>query len=140
MQLVNDKIRMIDPLKMTNIGKEEVFNKFGVYPDKVVDVQALAGDSTDNIPGVPGIGIKTAAELINQYGNLESLLQKRAEEIKQPKRRENLLTFADLARISMKLVTLDNNVKNIENFETFARKDIDLDKLKRFLSEQGLIV
>ena len=134
MQLVNDKIKMIDPMKMTNIGREEVFKKFGVYPDKVVDVQALAGDSTDNIPGVPGIGIKTAAELINQYGNLESLL-KRAEEIKQPKRRENLLAFADLARVSMKLVTLDNNVNDIENFETFARKDIDLDKLKNFMNK-----
>ena len=136
MQLVNDKIKMIDPMKMTNIGREEVFKKFGVYPDKVVDVQALAGDSTDNIPGVPGIGIKTAAELINQYGNLESLL-KRAEEIKQPKRRENLLAFADLARVSMKLVTLDINVNDIDSFETFYRKDIDIDKLKNFLIEQG---
>tara|TARA_B100002051_G_scaffold127789_1_gene121586 strand:- start:329 stop:3121 length:2793 start_codon:yes stop_codon:yes gene_type:complete len=136
MQLVNDKIKMIDPMKMTNIGREEVFKKFGVYPDKVVDVQALAGDSTDNIPGVPGIGIKTAAELINQYGNLESLL-KRAEEIKQPKRRENLLAFADLARVSMKLVTLDSNVNDIDSFETFHRKDIDIDKLKNFLIEQG---
>ena len=84
MQLVNDKIKMIDPMKMTNIGREEVFKKFGVYPDKVVDVQALAGDSTDNIPGVPGIGIKTAAELINQYGNLESLL-KGQKKVNNPK-------------------------------------------------------
>tara|TARA_B100000686_G_scaffold226558_1_gene233804 strand:+ start:83 stop:2881 length:2799 start_codon:yes stop_codon:yes gene_type:complete len=136
MQLVNDNIKMIDPLKMINIGKEEVLKKFGVYPNKVVDVQALAGDSTDNIPGVPGIGIKTAAELINKYGDLESLLNK-AEEIKQPKRRDNLINYADLARISMKLVKLDDEVKNIEDFKSFKRKDIDLKKLKDFLTKQG---
>ena len=83
MQLVKDNVKMIDPMKMVNIGKEEVLKKFGVYPDKVIDVQALAGDSTDNIPGIPGIGVKTAAELINKYGDLESLL-KSAHEIKQP--------------------------------------------------------
>ena len=136
MQLVNDNIKMIDPLKMINIGKEEVLKKFGVYPNKVVDVQALAGDSTDNIPGVPGIGIKIAAELINKYGDLESLLSK-AEEIKQPKRRDNLINYADLARISMKLVRLDDDVKNIEDFRSFKRKDIDLEKLKDFLIKQG---
>ena len=136
MQLVNDNIKMIDPLKMINIGKEEVLKKFGVYPNKVVDVQALAGDRMDNIPGVPGIGIKTAAELINKYGDLESLLNK-AEEIKQPKRRDNLINYADLARISMKLVKLDDEVKNIEDFKSFKRKDIDLKKLKDFLTKQG---
>ena len=136
MQLVDDKIKMIDPMKMVNIDREEVLKKFGVYPDKVVDVQALAGDSTDNIPGVPGIGVKTAAELINKYGSLEILLNK-AEEITQPKRRENLINYADLARISMKLVTLDDDVKNIEDFKSFERKDIDFDKLKSFLLEQG---
>ena len=136
MQLVKDNVKMIDPMKMINIGKEEVFKKFGVYPDRVIDVQALAGDSTDNIPGVPGIGIKTAAELINYYGDLESLLT-RAHEIKQPKRKENLVNFADLARISMKLVTLSDDVKEIENFKNFKRQDIDLNKLKTFLLEQG---
>ena len=136
MQLVNDNIQMIDPLKMINIGKEEVLKKFGVYPNKVVDVQSLAGDSTDNIPGVPGIGIKTAAELINKYGDLESLLNN-AEEIKQPKRRENLINYADLARISMKLVRLDDEVENIKDFKSFKRKDIDIEKLKNFLTEQG---
>ena len=136
MQLVNDNVKMIDPMKMITIGKEEVFKKFGVYPDRVIDVQALAGDSTDNIPGVPGIGIKTAAELINEYGDLESLLM-RAREIKQPKRKENLLNFADLARISMQLVTLSEDIKDIEDFRSFKRQDIDLDKLKTFLLEQG---
>ena len=136
MQLVNDNVKMIDPMKMITIDKEQVFKKFGVYPDRVIDVQALAGDSTDNIPGVPGIGIKTAAELINHYGDLESLLT-RAHEIKQPKRKENLVNFADLARISMKLVTLSDDVKEIENFKKFKRQDIDLNKLKTFLLEQG---
>ncbi len=136
MQLVNDNVKMIDPMKMVNIGKEEVFKKFGVYPNKVIDVQALAGDSTDNIPGVPGIGIKTAAELINEYGDLDSLL-KRAPEIKQPKRRENLINFSDLARISMKLVKLDDGIKDIDSFHNFQRRDIDIKKLKNFLVTQG---
>ena len=136
MQLVKDNVKMIDPMKMITIDKEQVFKKFGVYPDRVIDVQALAGDSADNIPGVPGIGIKTAAELINHYGDLESLLT-RAHEIKQPKRKENLVNFADLARISMKLVTLSDDVKEIEDFKKFKRQDIDLNKLKTFLLEQG---
>ena len=136
MQLVKDNVKMIDPMKMITIDKEQVFKKFGVYPDRVIDVQALAGDSTDNIPGVPGIGIKTAAELINHYGDLESLLT-RAHEIKQPKRKENLVNFADLARISMKLVTLSDDVKEIEDFKNFKRQDIDLNKLKTFLLAQG---
>ena len=136
MQLVNDNVKMVDPMKMVNIGREEVFKKFGVYPEKVIDVQALAGDSTDNIPGVPGIGIKTAAELINEYGDLDTLLGK-AEEIKQPKRRENLINYADLARISMKLVTLSKDVKEIESFNNFKRRDIDINKLKTFLIKQG---
>ncbi|MFX4589203.1 5'-3' exonuclease H3TH domain-containing protein, partial [Acinetobacter baumannii] len=83
----------------------EVREKFGVAPDRVVDVQALAGDSSDNVPGVPGIGVKTAAELINSYGSLETLLE-RAAEIKQPKRRESLIANADKARLSKQLVTL----------------------------------
>ena len=96
---------MLDTMKNRRIGSAEVIEKFGVAPDKVMDVQALAGDSVDNVPGVPGIGVKTAAELISQYGDLETLLA-RAGEIKQPKRRENLMENADIARISRELVTL----------------------------------
>ena len=111
MQLVIDgKIELLDTMKNKRLATAEVMEKFGVPPSKVVDVQALAGDSTDNIPGVRGIGIKTAAELINQYGDLETLL-KRAGEIKQPKRRETLIENTENARISMKLVTLDSKVK-----------------------------
>ena len=107
MQLVVDgKVELLDPVKQKPIRSAEVMEKFGVAPDKVIDVQALAGDATDNVPGVPGIGVKTAAELINAYGDLETLL-KRAGEIKQPKRRESLIEHADKARISKKLVTLD---------------------------------
>ena len=107
MQLVGDGIEMLDPIKQKPIREPEVLERFGVTPDKVVFVQALAGDSTDNVPGVPGIGVKTAAELINIYGDLETLLA-RAGEIKQPKRRESLLANADKARISYKLVKLDS--------------------------------
>ncbi len=109
MQLVGDGVRMIDARKDVEIGPEQVRDKFGVGPERVVDVQALAGDSVDNVPGAPGIGIKTAAQLINEYGDLESLLQ-RADEIKQPKRRETLINFADQIRVSRKLVELDRNV------------------------------
>ena len=109
MQLVNKHVKLLDPMKNTVIGDEEVQQKFGVFPDRVVDVQALAGDSSDNVPGVPGIGIKTAAELINQFGNLEALLA-HAETIKQPKRRENLVQFAGQARLSQKLVLLRDDV------------------------------
>ena len=104
MQLVNDRVSLWDGMKDKTIGEAEVIEKFGVAPDRVIDVQALAGDSTDNIPGVQGIGIKTAAELINTYGDLDTLLE-RAEEIKQPKRRERLIEQADMARISRQLVT-----------------------------------
>ena len=97
MQLVGDKVGMLDPIKQKPIGAAEVREKFGVGPDKVVDVQALCGDSVDNVPGVPGIGVKTAAELINTYGDLENLLA-HAAEIKQPKRRQSLLDFAEQAR------------------------------------------
>ena len=90
MQLVSDKVRLYDPMKSKVLGNKEVLEKFGVKPDQVIDVQSLAGDSSDNIPGVPGIGIKTAAELINKYGNLDNLL-KNIKEIKQTKRRETLL-------------------------------------------------
>ena len=109
MQLVSKDIRLYDPMKNKVIGEKEVFEKFGVKPNQVIDVQSLAGDSSDNIPGVPGIGIKTAAELINKYKELETLLKK-ASEIKQNKRRETLLENKDKALISKKLVTLKSNV------------------------------
>src|SRR6476469_7144030 len=109
MQLVTDKVLMYDTMKDRRIGIPEVIEKFGVPPEKVVEVQALAGDSTDNVPGVPGIGVKTAAQLITEYGDLETLLQ-RAGEIKQPKRREKLTEFAMQARLSLDLVTLKQNV------------------------------
>ena len=98
MQLIGDGVDMLDPIKNKLIGPDEVFEKFGVGPDRVVDVQALAGDSVDNVPGAPGIGIKTAAQLITEYGDLETLLA-RAEEIKQPKRRQTLIDHADQIRV-----------------------------------------
>ena len=109
MQLVGNGVVMYDTMKDRRIGRDEVIEKFGVPPEKVIEAQALIGDSTDNVPGVPGIGQKTAAELIGQYGDLETLL-KHAHEIKQEKRRQNLTTFADQARLSKQLVTLDQNV------------------------------
>jgi DNA polymerase-1 len=132
MQLVSDKIRLYDPMKNKPISFKEVEEKFGVGPDKVVDVQSLAGDSSDNVPGVPGIGVKTAAELINTYGDLESLLQ-RAAEIKQPKRRENLIANAELARISKKLVTLDDQVPVETPLHGLDRRKLDLGPLLDFL-------
>ena len=109
MQLINDCVIMYDTMKDKKIGTQEVLEKFGVGPDKVIEVQALIGDSTDNVPGVPGIGVKTAAQLILEYGDLETLLA-RAGEIKQQKRRETLIDNAELARLSKKLVTLDEHV------------------------------
>ena len=110
MQLVSDCVIMFDTMKDRKIGRAEVLEKFGVPPEKVVEVQALIGDSTDNVPGVPGIGVKTAAQLIGEYGDLETLL-KRAPEIKQDKRRQALIDNAEKARLSKKLVTLDDRVK-----------------------------
>ena len=109
MQLIRPGVVMLDTMKSKRIGRDEVIEKFGVPPEKVVDVQSLAGDSVDNVPGVPGIGVKTAAELINEYGDLDALLE-RAGEIKQPKRREKLIEFAGQARISRQLVTLKDDV------------------------------
>ena len=106
MQLVGDGVEMLDPMKNKRIDRDGVFEKFGVGPERVVDVQALAGDSVDNVPGAPGIGIKTAALLINEYGDLESLLD-RAEEIKQPKRRESLIENRAQIELSKRLVQLD---------------------------------
>src|SRR5690242_10110738 len=133
MQLVVDgKVEMFDTMKNKRIGSAEVMEKFGVPPSKVIEVQALAGDSTDNVPGVRGIGVKTAAELINLYGDLETLL-KRAGEIKQPKRRETLLENTENARISLKLVTLDQNVKFESGPETFGAHDPEPTRLIAFL-------
>ena len=109
MQLVRPGVVMFDGMKNKKIGPDEVVEKFGVLPDKVIDIQSLAGNSTDNVPGVPGIGIKTAAELIKEYGDLDTLLA-RAGEIKQPKRREKLIEFAGQARISRELVRLKEDV------------------------------
>ncbi len=118
MQLVNGSVKLYDTMKDKEIGAAEVMEKFGVAPDKVIDVQALAGDSIDNVPGVPGIGIKTGAQLITEYGSLEELL-KRASEIKQPKRRDSLVQFAEQARISKKLVTLEDHVPVEHALDTF---------------------
>ena len=137
MQLVDDNTVLFDPMKQYWINDEQVFEKFGVYPSKVIDVQSLAGDSSDNIPGVPGIGVKTAAELINQYGNLEQLLT-RATEIKQNKRRENLIKYADQARLSRSLVTLKKDVPVKSKIDEFKINSIlDLNKLIPFLKLHG---
>jgi DNA polymerase-1 len=136
MQLVRDGVRMMDPIKNRPINAEEVMEKFGVPPDKVVDVQALAGDSVDNVPGVPGIGIKTAAQLIGEYGSLEALLE-RAGEIRQPKRREALQTYAEQARISKRLVRLDDQVPVPVPVEALRVREPDHDKLMAFLRQQG---
>ncbi|MEM6811139.1 MAG: DNA polymerase I [Pseudomonadota bacterium] len=136
MQLVTDQVNMLDPMKNTVIDKKGVEEKFGVTPDKVVDVQALAGDSTDNVPGVPGIGIKTAALLINEYETLENLLEK-AEDIKQKKRREMLIEHAEMARISQKLVKLADDVDVPVNIKEFKKFDPDLPDLKAFLEKHN---
>ena len=119
MQLVTDQVMLLDTMKDKAIGRAEVIEKFGVPPEKVVEVQALAGDSVDNIPGVPGIGVKTGAQLIEEYGDLESLLA-RAGEIKQPKRREKLIEFADQARVSKQLVILKTDVDVDHPIEDFG--------------------
>ncbi|MBS0548824.1 MAG: DNA polymerase I [Proteobacteria bacterium] len=136
MQLIRPGVDMMDPIKQKKLGPEAVMEKFGVTPDKVVDVQALAGDSTDNVPGAPGIGIKTAAQLINEYGDLESLL-KRTAEIKQPKRRESLETNAELIRISKRLVQLTDQVPTPAEPETFDKRPPDPNVLLPWLEQQG---
>lgn len=136
MQLVNDNVRMFDPMKNKYIEREDVIEKFGAPPEKVIDIQALAGDSVDNVPGVPGIGIKTAAQLIEEYGSLEQLLE-RAEEIKQPKRREKLINHAEDARISKKLVTLDPNVPVEVGLDDLKARDMESPELVGFLEKQG---
>ena len=119
MQLVRPGVTLLDTMKDRELGEPEVFEKFGVKPNRVVDVQALAGDSVDNVPGVPGIGLKTGAQLITEYGDLETLLA-RASEIKQQKRRENLIEFAEQARISKRLVILDDQVPVDHDVGSFA--------------------
>lgn len=134
MQLVDDKIEMLDPMKDKIIDSDGVVEKFGVTPDKVVEVQALAGDSSDNVPGVPGIGIKTAALLINEFGDLENLLAN-AETIKQKKRRENLIEFAEQARISRRLVLLDQDVPVDVPLDDMVVIEPDAKKLIGFLKD-----
>ena len=134
MQLVSDNVSMLDTMKNKIVQKGEVYEKFGVYPEKVIDVQSLAGDSVDNIPGIPGIGIKTAALLINEYGNLDGLF-KNAESIKQKKRRENIIEFEEQAYLSKKLVTLRDDVPLPIPIQETALRDIDAKKLISFLKE-----
>lgn len=135
MQMVGSGVTIFDPMKQRIVDVEQVLEKFGVTPDKVVDVQSLAGDSTDNVPGVSGIGLKTAAQLINEYGSLENLLAN-AENIKQPKRREALIKDAEMARVSKKLVTLDAFAPVEVSLDAFAVKAPDIEKIKKFLEKQ----
>lgn len=136
MQLVGDGVRMLDPVKNIWIDRAQVIEKFGVPPEKVVDVQSLAGDSVDNVPGVPGIGLKTAAQLITEYGSLDELLS-RAHEIKQPKRRDVLTEHAENARISRKLVQLDANAPVPLPLEDLKTHDPDKPQLMAFLQKQA---
>ena len=134
MQLVSDNVRLYDPMKSKVLGEKEVIEKFGVKPNQVIDVQSLAGDSSDNIPGVPGIGIKTASELINKYKTLDTLLKK-AREIPQNKRRETLLANKDKALLSKKLVTLKDDVPVKDEISSFILKKVEKEKLYDFLRE-----
>src|SRR4051794_13833510 len=136
MQLVNDCVVMYDTMKDKKIGIPEVIEKFGVPPEKVIEVQSLIGDSTDNVPGVPGIGVKTAAQLISEYGDLETLLA-RAGEIKQDKRREALVNNAEAARLSKQLVTLDQNVPLEVPIADLAVHEPDYPNLIPFLQKMG---
>ena len=132
MQLVGNGVTMYDTMKDKRIGAAEVIEKFGVGPDKVIEVQALIGDFSDNVPGVPGIGVKTAAQLIGEYGDLETLLT-RASEIKQDKRRQTLIDNAEIARISKRLVTLDQNVPLDVPVDQLAVHEPDYKHLIAFL-------
>ena len=134
MQLYKKNVRIYDPMKNKFISEEDIIKKFGVSSDQVIDVQSLAGDSSDNVPGVPGIGVKTAAELIKKYGTLEKLLDS-ADEIKQNKRRQTLIENKDKALVSKKLVTLKNDAPIDRNLDEFKLKEIDKDKLYTFLRE-----
>ncbi|WP_299401696.1 DNA polymerase I [uncultured Roseobacter sp.] len=134
MQLVGDGVEMLDAMKNRRIDRDGVFEKFGVYPERVVDVQALAGDSVDNVPGAPGIGIKTAALLINEYGDLDALLE-RAGGIKQPKRRQTLIDHAEQIRLSRKLVLLDEETPLDFTLDDLEVRTPDPDQLMPFLAE-----
>ncbi|MFD1626812.1 DNA polymerase I [Azospirillum griseum] len=136
MQLVGPGVSMYDPMKNKHIGPDEVFEKFGVPPEKVVDVQSLAGDSVDNVPGVPGIGIKTAAQLITEYGDLDTLLAN-AEKIKQPARRQKLIEFAEQARVSRRLVRLEDNAPQPKPLDALRVREPDHQRLIDFLKAQG---
>ncbi len=136
MQLVGEGVKMYDPVKNRVIGREDVRDKFGVDPEQVVDVQALAGDASDNVPGVPGIGPKTAAQLINQFGTLDALLE-RASEIKQPRRRQHLIEYADQARLSRELVRLRTDAPTPVLLETLTMRSPDPSQLLAFLDAQG---
>jgi DNA polymerase I len=137
MQLITDQISLYDPMKDKPMGAEAVMEKFGVTPEKVIDVQSLAGDSADNVPGAPGIGPKTAAELLGIYGTLENLLD-HADEIKQPKRRETLINFRDQILISKQLVTLMDTVPVLEHLEHFGVREPDPETLLAFLRKMEL--
>ncbi|MGH6950199.1 MAG: DNA polymerase I [Vitreimonas sp.] len=130
--IVEEVIQLYDPMKNRALGPEAVMEKFGVGPDKVIDAQALIGDSTDNVPGAPGIGPKTAAELIAQFGSLDAILE-RANEIKQPKRRETLINNADLIRLSRQLVTLKDDVPVEEQWQSFVVREPEASTLLQFL-------
>ena len=137
MQLVEgDSVIMYDYFKNREIGPDQVRERFGVGPERVIDVQALAGDSSDNVPGVPGIGVKTAAQLINDYGDLDGLLA-RAEEIKQPKRRQNLIEHAEMARLSRELVTLRRDAPLPMPLEALVRRQPEPGALRAFFQENG---
>lgn len=134
MQLIQPGVTMFDSMKNKVIGPKEVEDKFGVAPSSVVDLQALAGDSSDNVPGVPGIGVKTAALLLHEYGDLDTLLE-RAEEIKQKKRRENLIEFAEQARVSRQLVQLCSEVPELDPLEKLALTEVDEERILAFLAK-----
>ena len=134
MQLFKKNVRIFDPIKNKILNLDDVKNKFGVEPNMIIDVQALVGDPSDNVPGVPGIGVKTAAELINHYKTLENLLNK-VEEIKQNKKRESIILNKEKAILSKKLVTLKHDVSVKNTLESFRLKNINKEKLYSFLRE-----
>ncbi|MEM7070757.1 MAG: DNA polymerase I, partial [Pseudomonadota bacterium] len=136
MQLVDDNTIMFDPMKKKMIKTREVIEKFGVAPDRVCDVQALAGDSSDNVPGVPGIGLKTASLLINEFNDLENLLNN-ADKIPQTKRRQTIQDHSELARLSYKLVCLERHVDVLAGIESFKAKSPDLERIIDFLERQN---
>src|SRR5690606_19898230 len=135
--IVEGVVQLYDPMKNRILGTDAVLEKFGVGPDKVIDAQALIGDSTDNVPGAPGIGPKTAAELLNTFGSLDAILE-RANEIKQQKRRETLINFADQIRLSRQLVTLKDDVEVEDKWESFALREPDPSLLLQFIDAMEL--